>query len=196
MNNPEEGFLWLLEALDRHEIAYMVGESAASSAHGIYRATADVDFVARLKKEDIEPLVAELEAEFYIDGEDMRSAIERGRSFNVIHTATGFKFDLFPLGDDEYQKTQFGRRRYEAAAVFGGEVVEFAMATAEDTILSKLRWYRMGGGSSERQWNDVLGVITVKREELDYEYLREWAKYLGVSGELEKALEERHQQGW
>jgi hypothetical protein len=63
-------------------------------------------------------------------------------------------------------------------------------------IPSKLRWYKMGGGWSEKQWNDVLGAMAVQREDLDYEYLREWANDLEVSGELEKALEERHQEGW
>jgi hypothetical protein len=36
--------------------------------------------------------------------------------------------------------------------------MEFAVATAEDVIFSKLRWYRLGGEGSGQQGNDVLGV--------------------------------------
>lgn len=54
------------------------------------------------------------------------------------------------------------------------------MSAPEDTILAKLRWHRRGGGASERQLSDVLGVLKVQRERLDLEYLREWAGRLGV----------------
>ena len=64
------------------------------------------------------------------------------------------------------------------------------VATAEDTILAKLEWYRMGGGVSERQWRDVLGVMKVQADRLDLAYLRQWADQLNVSDLLERALTE------
>ena len=63
-------------------------------------------------------------------------------------------------------------------------------ATPEDVILSKLRWFHMGGKVSEQQWHDVLGVIAVQGDELDLGYLGEWSEYLGVRNLLEKALAE------
>ena len=71
--------------------------------------------------------------------------------------------------------------------------MEFAVATAEDVVLSKLRWYRLGGETSEQQWNDVLGVISVQRDRLDLAYLRDWAQYLKVDDLLEQVLAERHE---
>ena len=85
---------------------------------------------------------------------------------------------------------QFGRRRFEASSVFTGALLELAVSSPEDIILSKLRWYRQGGGVSDQQWNDVLGVIAVQRDKLDLPYLREWAQYLDLSDLLERALTE------
>jgi hypothetical protein len=60
--------------------------------------------------------------------------------------------------------------------------------TPEDTILSKLEWFRAGGDVSERQWRDVLGILEVQAGNLDMEYLRRWAEELGVSDLFERAL--------
>jgi hypothetical protein len=62
------------------------------------------------------------------------------------------------------------------------------VATAEDTLLAKLDWYRLGGEVSERQWRDVLGILEVQAGSLDLDYLRKWAKELRVSDLLERAL--------
>ncbi|MBI3680270.1 MAG: hypothetical protein HY235_07710 [Acidobacteria bacterium] len=129
----------------------------------------------------------------YIDADQIRSAIERERSFTIIHFKSSYKFDIFPLTSDRYQQVQFGRRRFETSNLFGGQPIEFAVASPEDVILSKLRWYRLGSKTSEQQWNDVLGVIAVQREKLDYAYLREWAEYLKVADLLDEALAERHE---
>ncbi len=61
--------------------------------------------------------------------------------------------------------------------------VEVSVASAEDTLLAKLEWYRMGGEVS-----DVLGVLKVQAGALDLEYLRSWARELGVDDLLERAL--------
>ena len=193
MIDPAAGLIRLLQALDLLGIHYMVGGSGASSVYGIWRTTGDIDIVARIGPDDIEPLAGELQRDFYVDAGQIRMAIDAGRSFNVIHLPSSYKFDIFPLTSDRYQQVQFGRRRLEQANVFGTESIEFAVAAAEDVILSKLRWYRMGGETSAQQWNDVLGVISVQRDRLDLGYLREWARYLNVDDLLEQALSERHE---
>ena len=64
------------------------------------------------------------------------------------------------------------------------------IASAKDTVLAKLEWYRMGDEMSDRQWNDVLNVIKVQGERLGHDYLRRWAVQLGVTDLLERALDE------
>lgn len=68
--------------------------------------------------------------------------------------------------------------------------VSARFASPEDTILSKLEWYRLGGEVSDRQWRDVLGVLKTRAGELDLAYLRQWARELEVSDLLERALGE------
>jgi hypothetical protein len=79
------------------------------------------------------------------------------------------------------------RQRITLAGMGGGEL---SVATAEDTILQKLAWFRLGGGASERQWNDILGVLKVRRGKLDLPYLEHWAAELELGDLLHRALEE------
>ena len=117
----------------------MVGGSLASGVHGWARHTGDVDIVIRLAADDPEDLVDVLRPDFYIDPDQIRAAITYHRSFNVIHMASAFKFDLFPLGADRYERVQFSRRRFEEVDLFSDDPVEFSVASPEDVILSKLR---------------------------------------------------------
>ena len=66
------------------------------------------------------------------------------------------------------------------------EKVPCAVTSAEDIILAKLCWYRDGGESSTRQWDDIIGVVSISRP-LDAAYLQHWAARLGVTRLLEKA---------
>lgn len=165
---------------------HLAGESVASSVHGISRPTLDLDIVADLRADQVDNLAALLQPDFYADPAMMREALERKRSFNVIHYQTSFKIDVFPLRDDDYSRLSFARRRFEQCLSFGLEPLECAVATAEDTILRKLEWYRAWGETSERQWNDLRGVLKVSGPRLDLDYLRQWAPYLKVDDLLEQ----------
>lgn len=66
----------------------------------------------------------------------------------------------------------------------------FDITTAEDIILHKLEWFRLGEEVSERQWKDVVGVIAVQGQALDLVHLRRWSKVLGLEELLERALAE------
>ena len=117
MGTPAEAFARLLEivhgkVLDRMEIPYAVAGSAASSVHGIPRTTLDIDLVVDLKADRIDSFAAELRQEFYADAALIRDAFALGRAANLIHLATAWKFDLFPLRKDEYSRTEFARRSF------------------------------------------------------------------------------------
>ena len=120
----------------------------------------------------------------------IREAILHGRAFNLIHTATAYKFDIFPLQVDEFHQTQFSRRLPADLTEVGLPGPASHIATAEDMILEKLNWYRQGGGVSERQWNDILGLLRVRKGRLDHDYLDRWAPYLKVQDLLARARAE------
>lgn len=162
----------------------------ASSIHGIARPTMDADIVADLHPDQIDDFAELLKSDFYADPAMIREAMARGRAFNVIHFATTFKIDIFPLRADSYSRASFARRQFGESHSLGPQPIQCAVATAEDTVLRKLEWYRAGGETSERQWNDLRGVVRVSGDKLDRDYLQHWAKYLKVDDLLERLLGE------
>lgn len=181
-----EAMLKAVEALEELNSPYLIGGSYASSAHGIGRPTMDVDILAAIPAKLAGELVAKLGPEFYADAQTIRQAIMEKRSFNVIHLGSGLKIDVFVSKRDAFDQQQLERRRRYIAARNPDRAVY--IASAEDVILSKLRWYRQTSEKSERQWTDVLGVISVKASELDVNYLKRWARELNIADLLERAL--------
>jgi hypothetical protein len=185
---PTTVTLLVTETLERLGVRYAVGGSFASSLHGVFRASVDADIVADLRQEDVEPLVRALGDRFYHDEGAMRRAIGARRSFNVIHLDTMFKVDIFIPKGRPFDGSQLERRK---SHVIAHEPERSAfVASAEDTVLAKLDWYRAGGEVSEQQWRDVLGILEVQGGGLDLPYLRSMAASLSVADLLERALSE------
>ena len=180
--------LLVTRELERMGVPYLIGGSLASAVHGVFRATADADLVADLRLEHARPLAQSLAEAFYVDEASIIEAIRRHRSFNVIHLDTMFKVDVFVSQARPFDRSQFERRVQHVVATNPERVGYFA--SAEDTVLAKLEWYRMGDEVSERQWRDALGVLQVQGERLDLGYLRRWAGELHVADLLERALAE------
>jgi len=112
-------------------------------------------------------------------------AVARRGSFNVIHLATMFKIDLFVLGADGLSREELSRRRRYRV---GDEQTEVFVASPEDIVLQKLRWYRKGHEISDRQWRDVVEVLRTQGSLLDREYVDRWARELGVDDLLQEAV--------
>jgi hypothetical protein len=178
--------LLVAAACERLGIPYFVGGSLASSLHGIPRATQDVDIVAAIEPRHVEPIIAALRERFYLDPDAVRSAVQEKRSFNVIHLGSYFKADVFVPKDDETSRLQMERRQRFALA--GTPLREIVVASPEDVVAHKLYWYALGDEVSERQWLDVLNVLRVSGDTLDWEYLRRAAQLLGVPALLDRAL--------
>lgn len=179
--------LKVVDALEALNINYVICGSAASIIHGVVRSTVDADLIADLKPEHAEPLVAALEKEFYIEPEFIMQAIKRKSSFNVIHQSTMFKVDVFVPKIRVFDQAQLSHR---VQRVFGQNPDRSVwFLSAEDIVLAKLEWFKIGGEVSERQWRDILGVLKIQRDKLDVDYMRKMGATLGVAKLLEAALE-------
>jgi hypothetical protein len=184
---PTEILLHVASLLDSLGVPHAVVGSMASSAWGFPRSTNDADIVAELGPQHVPALVEALGTDFYVDSDAVERAIRTGRSFNAIHRISAFKVDVFVPPPGGYGRQQVARRRLERIGP-GPDGPLLAVTAPEDAILGKLEWFAKSGSVSERQWRDVVGVMSVQRERLDVIYLRQWASRLGVLPSLERAL--------
>lgn len=181
--------LIVTRTLEELGIPYLIGGSVASIIHGEPRLTNDIDLVADIREEQVSQLVAALEAGFYIDDRAIRRAIRERKSFNILYLETMYKVDIFIPRGDEWSHEQMRLREGKKLIEGDDSTVRF-VSNPETTVLQKLWWYRRGNEVSDRQWRDVLGVLKVKAELLDYDYLKHWAAILAVSDLLEKAVDD------
>jgi hypothetical protein len=148
----------------------------------------DVDLVAKVEIRQLNRLVKALKTDYYIDAEMIRDAIHRRSSFNLIHLETMIKIDVFIVKDQPYDSQALTRRRLDTLDEESSRT--FYLSSPEDIILNKLQWYQIGGGVSEQQWKDVLGVLKVQGDKLDLEYLRYWASRLNLSDLLNRSFDD------
>ena len=172
--------------LDEAKIPYYLGGGVASINYGEPRLTNDADFVIRIMPFHIPKLVKAFEQDFVISADAVQDALNRRYAFNIIHIETAFKIDFYPIADDEDMSIEAFSRRLPQD-IGGGEIW---MASAEDVILAKLDWFRKGGKVSDKQWRDVLGVLKVQGERLDFAYLESMAGRFGLADLLERARDD------
>jgi hypothetical protein len=180
--------LLVTNLLDELRIPYVIGGSMASIIHGMLRTTMDVDIVADIQPEQVSSFVSGLQGAFYADEQMIQQAVQRQGSFNLIHLSTMFKVDIFIPKRRPFDHQQLGRRVAEQIRPDSDE--QIWVLSAEDIVLAKLDWFRLGGEVSERQWRDILGVLKTQQGALDIDYLKQWAQSLGVADLMERALEE------
>jgi hypothetical protein len=161
-------------------ISFYVGGSIASTFHGAIRSTMDVDLVC-----DLPP---ELDDAF-VSASAVRDAVQRRSCFNLIHMPTAYKVDVFVSRGRRFDVRAMQRAAVETIGV--GRSVSVPVATAEDSIVSKLEWFRLTDETSERQWDDVSRLVDLHGPRLDTEYMQQMAVSVGVGDLLGKLLSQR-----
>ena len=175
----------IISVLNRAEIRYMIAGSFASSFHAEPRTTNDLDVVIDVEIDDIERLLAIVDRDvYYIDDDDARDAARLPSMFNIIDYRAGWKADLIVRRDRRFSREEFDRR--QRVRLYGHDTF---VATAEDTILSKLEWPTKGG--SQRQLADAAAVLR-SQAAVDDAYLDRWAPELGVEAVLAQARSLAH----
>jgi len=167
-----DAFRRIVEHLNQCNINYMVVGSFASTYYSAPRSTADLDVVIEATSEQLKRLVADLQAsDYYAELDAAMDALRHESLFNVIDTATGWKIDLIFRKSRPFDQEEFRRR--VPARLFD---IQLFVASAEDVIISKLEWSKLGG--SQRQIEDVAKVLAVQWTTLDKNYLSKWVREL------------------
>ena len=165
----------VVQVLEKAKIQYMLTGSIASSLQGEPRSTHDIDIVIDIQKTSVKELVEVFPPpDYYLDENSVLNAINNRGMFNLINVKEGDKVDFWILTDEPFDRSRFSRRYMEE--VFGERML---FSSPEDTILAKLRWSKLSGGS-EKQFIDALRVYEVQFDKLDIDYLERWVKKLNV----------------
>jgi hypothetical protein len=160
---------------DKHRIRYFVTGAIAAIAYGEPRLTNDIDIVADIHDDDIPKLKSCYpEDEFYLDEDAARKAIRTQFQFNIIHPASGLKIDVMVSKGDEFDQSRFRRvRRLKPL-----EDTEVDFASPEDVILKKMTFYKEG--QSGKHLRDIAGILKISGEIVDFSYIADWVKKLGL----------------
>jgi hypothetical protein len=162
----------LRAALEAAGIPYFVSGSFASSAHGIPRATNDIDIVIAPTRSQLDAFLEQFPAtEYATDRDDAFDAFNRRSLFNIVDYASMWKVDLILRQQTGFDASRFARR--EVVEIAG---VQLQTASAEDILVTKLWWAKLG--ESERQLRDAAGVLQVQASSLDVEYIELWVAVL------------------
>jgi hypothetical protein len=175
----------VIAALDATQTPYMLTGSYASSLQGEPRLTHDIDLVVAITPHVARPLVAAFPPpHYYLDEAAIIEAIAHKSHFNLLDVSSGDKVDFWILTDEPFDQSRFSRRYLEE---FEGQ--QLYVSQPEDTILMKLRWAEMSGGS-EKQLGDARGVYELQMGALDLPRMEHWARELNVLELWEKLKRE------
>jgi hypothetical protein len=172
----------ITDFLSGNNIPYMVTGAWSVIYYGRPRASHDIDFVVEIEPHQTEKILTILKTlphDFQFQEDAIREAIKNKGLFNIIHVPTYLKLDFWLLTADEFDKNCF-QRRQEVEAL--GQ--KMMLATAEDTILQKLRWYKIS--PIEKSLIDAAFVYQIQKNNLNIPYLTRWAKFLHVTKQLKK----------
>jgi hypothetical protein len=100
--------------------------------------------------------------------------------FNIIDLTSGWKIDMILRKSTPYSIEAFSRR-----VVMDLDGIEVNVASAEDTLISKLDWARLG--QSQRQLNDSAVTIRIRWEELYRDYVLSWVRELRLEPQWAEA---------
>lgn len=171
----------IIGALDLAGVPHMIAGSVASTLHGVARTTQDVDLVIDPTPRTLRAFLEVLAPDaYYVDADAAMDALRRRSMFNLIDLATGWKVDCIIRKDRAFSVEELARRQPVDLAG-----VRVQVATAEDVIVSKLEWAKASG--SERQLDDVAGVLAVRGAALDVPYVERWVQVLGLDAEWARA---------
>jgi len=165
----EEATLAMADALEACGIHYMLVGSFSSNFYGVGRSTKDADFVLQLEGKSLSELTEYLGPAFKLDPQMLFETFTDTTRHIVNVEGTQFEIELFYLSTDPYDQSRFQRR--QQVKILGHLAY---LPTAEDVIITKLRWAKQGNRPKDK--DDVRNVIAIQAERLDWDYIHQWCE--------------------
>lgn len=186
-DSAEQTIRHVIRALEAADVPYMVTGSFASAVHGAPRTTQDVDLVIAPSRDSLLELLEQFPTtDYYVSREMALEAFKAEGLFNVIDLNTGWKIDFILRKSRPFSLEEFARRR--PVELLGSTL---DIASAEDVVIAKLEWAKLG--ASERQIEDVAGILRTQGTDLDLEYIERWVARLALAEGWSRA---RARAGW
>jgi len=154
---------------------YFLSGSFASNVYGIPRSTKDADFVIQSSRGVGSDFEEKLGSNFQLDRQLSFETVTGTYKQLVRHAKTTFRIEIFLLSHDPHDLERFARRKQED--LFGRKVW---LLSAEDSIISKLRWSR---GKDE---DDIRNIISIQARRLDWTYIETWCNEHGTLALLQQ----------
>jgi len=144
----------VLDAADSAGVNFMVVGAIAAGAHGIPRATRDLDLLVEVVSgKDLDRLIGRMDDFAGFGEQTVFDTMTWGRRHvGQSRSKPPFKVELFELFDDPFVQSEFGRREKVHVPLLNRTTW---LPTAEDVIVQKLRWGRSKDLDDAR---DVLAV--------------------------------------
>ena len=175
----------LATELERLGIEYLVTGSIATIIFGEPRFTNDIDVIVELPLAQADAFCSAFPSpEFYCSKDAALQAIRDHFQFNILHPGSGLKIDVIVPADTEFNRSRFSRR----LRVSGGMDFEIWLSSPEDVIVKKMEFYKEG--QSEKHIRDILGVLIMRGDKVDRDYIELWADRMNLS-DIWRAILER-----
>jgi hypothetical protein len=175
--NGEQATAHVLSKLSELGIDHMLVGAFSSNAYGVPRATKDADIVVEFKDVSVAEFCSHLDSGFSLDRQMMLEGFTGSTRNVVTHVESGFDIELFRLGKDSHHQKRFARKQRHIILELD---VETWIPTVEDVIIQKLRWAR------RKDQDDIVNVLSVSGDSLDWNYVRHWTDQHGTTELLEQ----------
>lgn len=179
--NSVEATNGVLMALESAGVPYMLVGSLATNYYGVARSTKDADVVVQLGDRRITEVTSLLGAEYRLDPQVTFETVTGTTRYVIDVAGIVFRIELFRLSNDAHDRERFNRRLQAHLPDLERPAY---IPTAEDVVITKLRWLR------RKDIDDVRDVLSVQAGNLDFDYIHRWCDQHGTRAALEEIRKE------
>jgi hypothetical protein len=179
--SPTELAFQISDALAEAGAAYLLDNPFSSSFYGRPGSTMSADVTFDLSSIPLSGILEGLGRDFRVEPSESFDGVKFASRHVVHHLPSSFKINVLPLSDDPHDQERFRRRQqvdFEGRRAW--------LPTAEDVVVTKLRWSR--GGRRAKDMEDVDKILAVRGASLDHAYIRQWADRHGTRELFDRML--------